>query len=245
MAILVTVGDDSTLPATVKVGGASLPASYVPMDGTGKVGIGGAADATALLKVAGRAIVGAGTESGDAVNKGQVDTSGLRHAPAGALAVTMDRRLITGTVVPALTSGTLRLTAVWLPKGATVTSLTYLCGTAATALTNRWFALFDGSRNLLRTTADNTATWNAGSALTIPLSSTYAVPTDGLYYVGICEVATTPTALRGIASSTGAGIAIAPILNGDSSAALTNAASTPATAGTITASGNLPFAYAL
>lgn len=239
----VAVGDDLTLPPSIKVGAVNLPATYVPMDGTGKVGIGGAADATAPFKVYGRAIVGAGTEAGDAVNKGQIDGAALRYSPAGALSVTMDRRLITGTVVPALTSGTLRLTAVWLPKGATVTNVTYLCGTAATALTNRWFSLFDASRVLLRATADNTATWNAGSALTIPLASTYSVPADGLYYVGICEVATTPTALRGVASSTGAGIAIAPILNGDSSTALTNAASTPATAATITASGNLPFAY--
>jgi hypothetical protein len=133
-----------------------------------------------------------------------LDAAALRTAPNGALAVTLDRRLITGTVVPALTSGTLRLSAVWLSKGTVVTNLTYLCGTAATSLTNRWFALFDGSRNLLRTTADNTATWNAGSILTLPLSSAYTVAADGLYYVGICEVATTPTAPRGIASTTGA-----------------------------------------
>jgi hypothetical protein len=173
----------------------------------------------------------------------QLDASALRFAPNNALAVTLDRRLITGTVVPALTSGTLRLTAVWLPKGTVVTNIAYLCGTAATSLTNRWYALFDGSRNLLRTTADNTSAWNAGSTLTLPLSSTYTVPTDGLYYVGICEVATTPTSVRGIASTTGAGIALTPVLNGDSSSGLTNAASTPSTAAAITATGNIPFAY--
>jgi hypothetical protein len=196
-----------------------------------------------LLSATGKAVVASGVDSGDGVNKGQLDAAALRHSPTGALAVTLDRRYITGTVVPALTSGTLRLSAVWLPKGTVVTNLTYLCGTAATSLTNRWFSLFDASRNLLRTSADNTATWNAGSTLTLPLASTYTVPADGLYYVGICEVATTPTALRGIASSTGAGIALAPILNGDSTGSLTNAASTPSTAAAITASGNIPFAY--
>jgi hypothetical protein len=196
-----------------------------------------------LLSATGKAVVASGVDAGDGVNKGQLDASVLRHAPSAALAMTLDRRLITGTVVPALTSGTLRLSAVWIPKGTVVTNITYLCGTAATSLTNRWYSLFDGSRNLLRTTADNTSAWNAGSTLTLPLSSTYTVPADGLYYVGICEVATTPTATRGIASSTGAGIAISPVLNGDSTASLTNAASTPSTAGTITASGNIPFAY--
>lgn len=200
----VSVGADNTIPSTIKILDASLPASS---------------------------------------NRAALDASALRTAPANALAVTMDRRYITSTVVPALTSGTLRLTAVWLPAGTVVTNLIYLCGTAATSLTNRWFALFDGSRNLLRATADNTATWNAGSTLSLALSSTYTVTTAGLFYMGICEVATTPTALRGIASSTGAGVNLAPILNGDSTASLTNAASTPSTAAAITANGNIPFAY--
>ena len=212
------------------------------INAAGRVGIGAAPDATALLKVAGRAIVGAGTEAGDAVNKSQLDAAAVRYSPAGALGTTMDRRTVASAALPAVASGTLRLTAIWLAKGAVVTSATYVAGTAATALTNRWFSLFDASRNLLKTTADNTAAWSAGAALTIPFSSTYTVPADGLYYVGITEVATTPTALRGMGGSSNA-IGIPPILNGDSSSGLTNAASTPATAAAITASGSIPFAY--
>ena len=214
----------------------------VQINAAGRVGLGAAPDSTALLKVAGRAIVGTGTEAGDAVNKAQLDAAATRYSPAGALATTMDRRTVASAALPALTSGTLRLSAVWLPKGTVVTSATYVAGTAATSLTNRWFSLFDASRNLLKTTADNTASWSAGAALTIPFASTYTVPSDGLYYVGICEVATTPTALRGMGGSSNT-LGLAPILNGDSSTGLTNAASTPATAAAITASGSLPFAY--
>ena len=213
------------------------------MDATGKVGIGAVADSTALLNVGGRAKVGNGTEAGDAVNKGQLDGSAARYAPTGALATTMDRRVVSGSSITALTSGTMRLSAVWLPKGAVVSSITYLSGAVPVGLTNRWFALLDGSRNLLRTTADNTAAWSAGATLTLNLSSTYTVPADGLYYLGFCEVATTVTALRGLASSSNSAT-IAPVLNGDGAASLTNAASTPATSPAITAQGGIPFAYA-
>ena len=213
------------------------------MDATGKVGIGAVADSTALLNIGGRAKVGNGTEAGDAVNKGQLDGSAARYAPTGALATTMDRRVVSGSSITALTSGTMRLSAVWLPKGAVVSSITYLSGAVPVGLTNRWFALLDGSRNLLRTTADNTAAWSAGATLTLNLSSTYTVPADGLYYLGFCEVATTVTALRGLASSSNSAT-IAPVLNGDGAASLTNAASTPATSPAITAQGGIPFAYA-
>lgn len=222
---VVTVGADGRLPANVKVTDGSLEKTYQ------QVGAGGKLSFTA------------GADSTEGVTKGQLDGSALRYAPSAALAVTLDRRLVTGTVVPALTSGTLRMTAIWLAKGTVVTNLTYLAGTAATSLTNRWYAFFDAARNLLRTTADNTSAFNGGSSLTLPLSSSYTVPADGIYYVGICEVATTPTALRGIASTTGAAIALPPILNGDSTASLTNAASTPSTAAAISANGNIPFAY--
>jgi len=208
----------------------------------GRVGIGAAPDATAPLKVAGRVIVGAGTEAGDAVNKGQLDAAQSRFAPNGALAVTLDRRYVASSSIAAIPSGTMRLSAVWLPKGATVSSITYLSGAVPVGLTNRWFALLDASRNLLRTTADDTGAWSAGSTRTLNLSSAYVIPADGLYYIGFCEVATTVTALRGYGGS-GNATGIAPITNGDGATGLTNAASTPATSPSLTAQGSTPYAY--
>lgn len=222
---VVTVGSDNRLPPGIVVPGANLDTQYVPLGAGGKV------------------TVASGVDPTDGVNKGQLEAAVLRYAPSAALAVTLDRRLVTSTVVPALTSGTLRLTYIWLPKGTVVTNITYLSGTGATGITSRWYGLFDSARNLLRTTADNASAFAGGSTLTLALSSTYTVTADGYFYVGICEVATTPTALRGIASTTGAAIALSPILNGDSTAALTNAASAPSTAAAITANGNIPFAY--
>lgn len=167
----------------------------------------------------------------------------LQYAPTGALAQTMDRRTLGTSSLAALTSGTMLMTAAWLPAGAVVTSATFVSGgSGAAGLTNRWFALFDLSRNLIRATADNTAVWNPGTPLTIPFATTYTVPTDGLYYVGICEVATTPTTLRGIPTSPNT-IGLAPILNGTGSTGLTTAASTPTPGPALTVSSNLPYAH--
>lgn len=166
----------------------------------------------------------------------------LQHAPTGALGTTIDRRTIAASAIGSPASGTIRLSAVWLPKGTVVSNITYLSGGSAAGLTNRWFALFDASRNKLRTTADNAATWAAGATLTLALSTAYTIPSDGLYYIGLCEVATTTTSLRGIITSTN-GLSIAPILNGDSNTGLTNAASTPATAAALSVNGGIPYAY--
>jgi len=167
----------------------------------------------------------------------------LQYAPAGAKGQTMDRRTFSSASLSALTSGTMLLTAVWVPAGSVLTSATYISGGAAAAgFTNRWFALYDENRNLIRTTADHTAAWGAGATLTLPFATSYTVGRDRLLYVGICEVATTPTTLRGLAVTSNA-IGIAPILNGTSSTGLTNAASTPTTGAALTVNGNMPYAY--
>jgi len=247
----------ATLDAGTKVPVAQLPAATSVAAGTMSAADKATADAatnaatpSTLVKrdangdVAHRraTVTDAPGNANEVTRKDYVDAINVRFSPAGALATTMDRRTVAAASVPALTSGTMRLTAVWLPKGAIVSSITYLSGAVPAGLTNRWFALLDGSRNLLRTTADNTGAWTAGATLTLPLTSTYTVPADGLYYVGFCEVATTVTALRGMGGSSNA-MSIPPILNGDSGTALTNAASTPATSPAITAQGGIPYAY--
>jgi len=167
----------------------------------------------------------------------------LRYAPTGALGTTMDRRYTGSAALSPSTSGTMRLSAVWLPAGSVINSITYVAATAGTAITNRWFALFSPTRALLGTTADNTATWASGTALTSNLTTPYTVTTDGLYYVGICETGTTSTSLRGIVSSTNT-ISITPNLNGDiGSGTLTNAASTPNPAPSLVGNGSIPYAY--
>ncbi|MDE8669150.1 hypothetical protein PY310_11230 [Pseudarthrobacter sp. H3Y2-7] len=167
----------------------------------------------------------------------------LQYAPTGAVAQTMDRRNLSTASLAAIRSGTMLMTAVWLPAGTVVKSATFVSGgTPASGFINRWFALFDVNRNLLRTTADNATGWLPGTPLTIPFTATYTVPTDRLCYVGICEVATIPTVLRGLSSSPNT-LGLEPILCGNGSAGLTNAASTPPRGPALTVSSNLPYAY--
>lgn len=164
-----------------------------------------------------------------------------RFEPAGAIASTLDRRMIANGAISALTSGTVRLNSVWLTKGAVVSSLSFLCGTSAVTLTGRWFALYDGTGKKLRTTADDTSAWAAGSVLTLPLTSTYTVPADGIYYAAICEVAGTCTQLRGVTGNSNA-MALPPVLAANGTASLTTASTAPATT-TLTGVSWLAYAY--
>ncbi|WP_028275223.1 BNR repeat-containing protein [Arthrobacter sp. I3] len=176
------------------------------------------------------------------VQRAQMNAIANRYEPAGAIASTLDRRIISSTVLSPLTSGTLRLNALWLPKGTVVTSLTFLCGTGATTLTGRWFALYDGAGNKLRVTADDTTGWAAGVALTLNLSSAYTVPADGTYYAAICEVATACTSLRGVTGNSNA-MSLPPALAANGAAGLTTASTAP-TSTALTGVAWLAYAYA-
>jgi hypothetical protein len=146
----------------------------------------------------------------------------------------------------ALTSGTVKLVAIYLPINYTVTSLSFISG--ATALVSGtsphlWFALFDNSRNLLRQTTDDTApTWANNTLKTVNLSSTFLTTYTGTHYVGVMVVAggggTQPT-LAGVDTLVVHLIGKAPIMGGNSSTGLTATAPNPAAA--ITASSPLPW----
>lgn len=165
--------------------------------------------------------------------------------PTGSLYETVSR--IDGTFgnSGALTSQTLRMVAISLPKGLVVTSISVLSGTTAlSAGTNQWFALFDSSRVALKITGDDTSTaWNANTIKTLNLTSTFTTTYAGLHYIGIMVKATTAPSL--ICSSTSSvATALAPSLGGNTSdAALTTPVSVGFTAGAISASGAMAYAY--
>jgi len=165
-------------------------------------------------------------------------------APTGAIAQTFSRGSAVGNG-SVLTTTDLYLTLIWLPV-CTVTSVTYISATTAlSGGSNQWFGIFDASLNLLKLTSDDTSTaWAANTAKTLNLSTTLAVTTAGLYYVGIMVKATTvPTLATAQTSSGAAAVGLAPIVHGNSSTGLTNPASCPNPAGAITAGGPTPYAY--
>lgn len=182
------------------------------------------------------------------INPQVVATPAISLAVSGALAETIPRAVATwANQNAALVSGTLRLQAIELRAGMTVTNVGFVAGTtAAVAPTNWWFGLFDSARAILKLTADQTSTaWAANEAKVVALSSAHQIPATGLYYLGIMVAAGTVPSLcvsaSGITSATG----LAPILTGNTTnTGLTTPASLGAgPAGAITVAGGYPYAW--
>lgn len=162
---------------------------------------------------------------------------------AGTISETIPRMLCDEANLAALTSGTLHLTAVYLRAGQRVANISYHSATTAAATpTNGFFALYDNNRALLAQTANfTTEAWAANSIKTKALSAAYTATYSGLYYVGIMVAATTVPTLKGNTAKTGGQLAgQAPILHGNSTAALTTTLPNPAAA--ITAGVNAVWA---
>lgn len=146
-------------------------------------------------------------------------------------------RTIAGVNIAAATSGTLVMQAIWLPAGLTINNLITMSGTTASATqTNRWLALYDQNRALLRQGPNALTTVIAANTLWSDAITAYTTTYSGIHYIGIMTAATTANSLIG---ATAAGnLAIrnqAPILTGTSTTALTTTAPNPAAAITATA----------
>jgi hypothetical protein len=169
-------------------------------------------------------------------------SSALALAPTGAEAETFSRAYPYALNAAVVVSGRMTLTAVYLPTGATVSTISYLSGTTAlSGGTAQWFALYNSSRVLLAQTADDTSTaWGSNTVKTLTLASPVTTTYSGLYYLGINVTASTvPTFITTPASSVA--VAVVPILSGSADTGLTTTA--PATATTITARTEVPYAY--
>lgn len=168
--------------------------------------------------------------------------------PTGALAETFGRVGVQFADIGALTSGTLRLIAIEIPGGRTISSITFYSGnTALVTGSNQWFCLLDSARNVLGKTADDTSTaWAAKTPKTLTLTTPYVTPgTDrAFYYLGLVVVAAIVPTMSGQLDYTGNLAAIAPAISGNSTTGLTNPASLGATAAAISGSGGAkPWGY--
>jgi hypothetical protein len=167
--------------------------------------------------------------------------------PTGALGVTFDRDGVAiADLTAALATGVLRLFAVGLQAGDVVTSVVFRSGAQAMATpTNWWFGLFDSSRVALRLTADQlTAGWAANTTKSLALSSTYTVPSTGLYYIGAMVKATTVPSLLGVTLGvTGAHFDIPPILCGSADTGMSAPPTLPFTAAALTATTRQVFGW--
>lgn len=168
--------------------------------------------------------------------------------PATGLAETFGRTRAT-TTSAALTSGTLYLTAIYLPAGITATNLTMgVSGTAKTGGTHGWYVLANSARSVVAVTADKTdaaTTWGTTNAFqTVAFNTPYAVTTAGLYYVGVMVAQTAGSMPTFVVSSDPVNIYLnntAPIIYGSSNTAQTTPPSLATTLTAITATAGYNF----
>lgn len=152
----------------------------------------------------------------------------------GTIAETMPRETCpeVNTTVPTA-SGTLFMQAIYLTAGQLVSNITVSSATTAAGTpTAGRVGLYDASRNLRATSADQTTTaWAANTVKTLAMTTPYRVPTSGLYYIGFYMNATTVITMKGGTAKTGGQLAAAvPILHGTSSTGLTTTLPDPAAA---------------
>ena len=126
---------------------------------------------------------GATGPEGPAGPAGTNSTNALAEA-SGLVAWTSDPALVTTSVTD--TSGTIHGASVWLNKGDIVNWLSELVVTQGSGMTHAGYAIYDSNFNLVAQTADSPSAFQTATAdswVTLPLTSSYTVPSSGLYYL--------------------------------------------------------------
>ena len=155
---------------------------------------------------------------------------------SGCKAETFPRHLVPEVNTSALATGRLTLEAITLRQGDVLTSIRFWSATTAAGTpTNQIFGIYDANLNLVANTSNDTTTaWAANARKTLSLTSSYTVPSTGLYYLGIMVTATTVPTLKGMTAVTGGQLRGAtPNLGGTSSTGLTTSLPNPAAAITV------------
>lgn len=159
--------------------------------------------------------------------------------PTAALYQTWDRRMPSSAITP--TSGRLILSAIYLPAGTPVSSVSFASIAAITGGSHLWGALFSPSLALLGQSTDDTSAtpWGAAAIKTFALSSAATTAVDGWHYIGFSYVGSSLT-VAGITPGFAAMFA-SPAIGGLSTSSLTGTAPNPA--GAPGASALLPWGY--
>jgi hypothetical protein len=165
-------------------------------------------------------------------NMGNIDNWGI----TGSLAETMDRVYCPEVNTTFGTTGQIYGQLIWLTAGTIVTNISFYSATSAAGTPTHYaFGLYDLSRNLLASSADQlTAAWAANTIKTLAMGTPYVVPTTGLYYVAISVVATTVPTLKGGTARTGGQLAAQPPVMSGLSSTTYASGTLPATIGAIT-----------
>ena len=187
--------------------------------------------------------------SGTAPSYRYTQAQGLGFGGAGvSVAETVPRMSLTSSYTNA--TGSLRVVAVYLYAGQVVNNITFATYTTAGAgVTGTWgglFTLSGSTATLVAATAQQGLTSLAASTyFTWPIaqiaagaSTSYTVPTTGIYYVGVCITATTPPTISGAVAMT-ANTSAVPLL----SLLITGSLNPPTIGTTSSASSSAQMAY--
>ncbi len=169
----------------------------------------------------------------------------LYLAPSGATAETIPRSLIGGGSA-AMTSGTLYVMGIGLHQNITVSNITFATkGTAETGGSHCWYVLLDSGLVVRSVTADQTgATFLASTNTHYTIaSSSYTTTYSGLYYVGICVVASGMPQMAVGGAIPNDVASITPAVCGASSTGLTTPPTVSTTMGAITGGNYAFYAY--
>lgn len=209
-ATLLARANHTGTQAASTITGLTTVATDTLWDAAGDLAVGSGADTAARLAKGTRTqslVVGASTLEWDAnhYNGGNILTATV----TGAIAETVPGGAGFGATTGGGT-GVVHLHGIYLPKGVTITTITFVSGaTAAVTPTNQWFALCDSARTVLRVTANDTTTaWTASTAKPLNLTSTFTTTYSGLHYLACCVTAGTVPSFRGANAGTFTGVAV-------------------------------------
>ena len=162
----------------------------------------------AVLSNDDRAIAYFPDAGGDIGSAAYSDLDEARMRAEGLVAQTTNRVNVIGTGSPG--SGNARLAGIYLRKGTVLTNGWVTVSANASGLTLAKLGLWRPSDGVLVAgTADLSSGLSAGSPPRLnqcALSAPYTIPADGLYYVGLLQVGTTPAVLMATASQSAAAL---------------------------------------
>ncbi len=148
--------------------------------------------------------------------------------PTGAIAESHPAYLSGSNIT--LTSGQLRLVAIYLPTGVTCTSISFVSRAAGSSMTHQYFGLYDSNYNLLRGTNDDTSTaWAADVVKTLNLTSTFVTTYSGLHYLGILYTGSTLAVVAAPVTNVGS-YSLSPLFAGGTTSTSLTALPDPAAA---------------
>lgn len=113
---------------------------------------------------------------------------------------------VANTTTAIAATGVMASYAINLYAGDVVTNISFVSGgTASSATTHWWFALYDTQSTpaLIAQTADQTSTaWGASTLKTLAVTTPYQVTTGGVYYISVSVTGTTVPTMQGMTVNT-------------------------------------------